>query len=431
MPQFVKSIFQRVFDVKKYLKNTSGIASKVIWALSAVCGLLSFFYYLSTGNSFVVSLGSSVIVLFLSMFAISVTIGALLGVVESVLHPERTYPPHKTSTPPKTHKPSIPAYTVLVSVPTSSSDPVCKISRSAFVSPTAKNLENICSYVVLDTETTGLDRKTDRIVEISLARYEDGAQVDLYTTLVDPQIPIPPAASRVNHITDADVAGAPTFAQVWPDVLHMMQGALIVGHNVTFDLDMIGYSMPDSAAPLDVQYLDTLTLSKKAFPGRDTYKLASLVKDLGISTTQTHRAGDDVALTSQLFDRCRAAICEAYRKELAARRAERERKKAEKEAAYSWSPLLNKNFVFTGEFDHEREKLEGFLDAVGANLRQDVNGKTDYLVVGDLKNLPLWAVERKYYKAQEKIKAGSNIQIITETEYLKVIRSTVAMAPAK
>lgn len=310
-------------------------------------------------------------------------------------------------------------------------DPVCKISRSAFVSPTAKNLESIRSYVVLDTETTGLDRKTDRIVEISLARYENGAQVDLYTTLIDPQIPIPLAASRVNHITDADVAGAPTFAQVWPDVLRMMQGALIVGHNVTFDLDMIGYSMPDSAAPLDVQYLDTLTLSKKAFPGRDTYKLASLVKDLGISATQTHRAGDDVALTSQLFDRCRAAICEAYRKELAARRAERERKKAEKETAYSWSPLLNKNFVFTGEFDHEREKLEGFLDAVGANLRQEVNGKTDYLVVGDLKNLPLWAVERKYYKAQEKIKAGSSIQIITETEYLKAIRSTVAMAPAK
>lgn len=310
-------------------------------------------------------------------------------------------------------------------------DPVCRISRRALSSPTAKNLESIHSYVVLDTETTGLDRKTDRIVEISLARYEDDAQVDLYTTLIDPQIPIPPAASRVNHITNADVAGAPTFAQAWPNVLRMMQGALIVGHNVTFDLDMIGYSMPDSAATLNVQYLDTLTLSKKAFPGRDTYKLSSLVKDLGISITQTHRAGDDVALTAQLFDRCRSAICEAYRKELAARRAERERKKAEREAAYSWSPLLNKNFVFTGDFEHEREKLEGFLDAVGANLRQDVNGKTDYLVVGDLKNLPLWAVERKYYKAQEKIKAGSNIQIITETEYLKAIRSTVAMAPAK
>ena len=327
MPGFVKSIFQRVFYVKKYLKNTSGIASKVIWALSAVCGLLSFFYYLSTGNSFFLSLVSSVVVLFLSMFAISFVVGAISGVVESALHPERTYPPHKTSTPPKTHKPSIPAYTVSVSVPASSSDPVCKISRRTISSPNAKNLESIHSYVVLDTETTGLDRKTDRIVEISLARYENGAQVDLYTTLVDPQIPIPPAASRVNHITDADVAGKPTFEQVWPDILRMMQGALIVGHNVTFDLDIIGYSMPDSAAPLDVQYLDTLTLSKKAFPGRDTYKLSSLVKDLGISATQTHRAGDDIVLTAQLFDRCRTAICEAYRKELAARRAERERKR--------------------------------------------------------------------------------------------------------
>ncbi len=100
MPRFVKSIFQRVFYVKKYLKNTSGIASKVIWSLSAVCGLLSFFYYLSTGNSFFLSLFSSVVVLFLSMFAISFVVGAISGVVESVLHPqnEHTTPKNPDST---------------------------------------------------------------------------------------------------------------------------------------------------------------------------------------------------------------------------------------------------------------------------------------------------------------------------------------------
>lgn len=86
--------------MKKYLKNTSGIASKVIWALSAVCGLLSFFYYLSTGNSFFLSLVSSVVVLFLSMFAISFVVGSISGVIESVLHPqnERTTPRNPDST---------------------------------------------------------------------------------------------------------------------------------------------------------------------------------------------------------------------------------------------------------------------------------------------------------------------------------------------
>ncbi|WP_298733524.1 exonuclease domain-containing protein [uncultured Subdoligranulum sp.] len=343
---------------------------------------------------------------------------------------------HKTTRPskndlPEDHSLPAPAYTSHTSIPSPSieSGAGCKILRSSFVSPTAKNLEGICSYVVLDTETTGLDRKNDRIVEISLARYENGVQTDHYATLVNPQIPIPPAASRVNHITDTDVATAPTFAQIWPDVCRMVQDVLIVGHNVTFDLDMIGYAIPDSAASLNVQYLDTLTLSKKAFPGRSTYKLANLVKDLGISSTQTHRADDDVVLTAQLFERCRFEIMDAYRKELEARRAAREQARAEKAARFGWSPMLNKNFVFTGDFQQNREKLESSLEKIGANLRDNVNGNTDYLVKGSLTNLPDWAVERKYSKAVTLSQNGKKVKIIDESEYISLLQQVLQMAP--
>lgn len=304
-----------------------------------------------------------------------------------------------------------------------------KITAKARPIQTVKDLASIRSYAVLDTETTGLSRRNDRIVEISLSLYENGVQTDHYATLVNPQIPIPPAASRVNHITDTDVATAPTFAQIWPDVCRMMQDVLIVGHNVTFDLDMIGYAIPDSAASLDVQYLDTLTLSKKAFPGRSTYKLANLVKDLGISSTQTHRADDDVVLTAQLFERCRFEIMDAYRKELEARRAAREQARAEKAARFGWSPMLNKNFVFTGDFQQNREKLESSLEKIGANLRDNVNGNTDYLVKGSLTNLPDWAVERKYSKAVTLSQNGKKVKIIDESEYISLLQQVLQMAP--
>lgn len=332
---------------------------------------------------------------------------------------------------PERHPLQAPAHTAYASTPSPrvESGAVCKILRSAFAAPTAKSLEDIHTYVVLDTETTGLDRKNDRIVEISLARYEDGVQTDHYATLVNPQIPIPPAASRVNHITDADVATAPAFTQIWPDVCRRMQDVLIIGHNVTFDLDMIGYAIPDSATSLCVQYLDTLSLSKKAFPGRDSYKLANLVKELGISSAQTHRADDDVLLTAQLFERCRSEIIDGYRKELAARRAAREQAKAEKAARFGWSPMFNKNFVFTGDFQQNREELELSIEKMGANLRDNVNGNTDYLVKGSLTNLPDWAVERKYGKAVTLVQNGKKVKIIDESEYISLLQQVLQMAP--
>lgn len=413
--------------MKKFTNKFSGKTSTVIWILASVCGILSFVYYLSTGTEIVIALISAAIILFLSMLLISVIAGAVIGVFESII-------PHQKSLG-STEQTASNAQTISYETKEYSSpykykvDPVCKIVRTAFSSPTAKNLESIRSYVVLDTETTGLSRKNDRIVEISLARYENGVQVDRYSTLVNPQIPISPAASRVNHITDSDVATAPTFSQIWPEVYRLMQGAIIVGHNVTFDLDMIGFAMPHSASSLTVQYLDTITLSKIVFPGRDSYKLVSLVKDLGFSNSQTHRAEDDVTLTTQLFEYCRSQIIEAYHKELTARRLARKNAKAEKEARFSWSSMLNKNFVFTGDFQQDRKILESSLEKVGANLRDEVNGNTDYLVKGSLANLPDWAVERKYKKALMLAQNGKKVKIIDEAEYKSLLHAALCTAP--
>lgn len=311
--------------------------------------------------------------------------------------------------------------------PVEPAGPSCKITYTAFGDTSAKRLESIHSYVVLDTETTGLDRKHDRIVEISLARYENGTQVEQYSSLVNPQMPIPADATRVNHITDADVAEAPVFAKIWPDVHRLLDGQLIIGHNVTYDLGMIGCNMPREAEDLDVVYLDTLTLARRAFKDQPSYSLASLVQSLGIANVQTHRAGEDVALTAQLFEMCRTEVIGAYRKELATRRAARERQKAERAEAYRWSPLLDHNFVFTGEFSHEREKLESLLETVGANKRDKVNGKTSYLVTGNLHNLPQWALERKYQKAKQLMQEGKNIKIISEEDYIKLLHDTLEL----
>jgi DNA polymerase III epsilon subunit-like protein len=86
--------------------------------------------------------------------------------------------------------------------------------------------------VYLDTETTGLDGRRDRIVEIAIV----GEQGDtLLNTLVNPGIPIPPAASRIHGITDSMVRSAPSFDTLWPRILQLLRGNRIVIYNAGFD----------------------------------------------------------------------------------------------------------------------------------------------------------------------------------------------------
>ena len=105
-------------------------------------------------------------------------------------------------------------------------------------------------------------------------------------------------------------------------------------------------------------------------------------------------------------------------------------KKSQKAAIakeFAWSPIFDKNFAFTGDFFLDRDYLEGLLKDVGANLREKVNTKTVYLVVGDISHLPEWAVARKLGKANELIAEGQNITKLTESEYIALIEQTRAL----
>ena len=92
--------------------------------------------------------------------------------------------------------------------------------------------------VYLDTETTGLDRD-DEIVEISIVDF-DGSL--LFSSLVKPSRPIPPDAQRIHHISNTDVASAPAWPILWPNVRSYMYGRTIAAYNTSYDLRMMQQS---------------------------------------------------------------------------------------------------------------------------------------------------------------------------------------------
>lgn len=291
------------------------------------------------------------------------------------------------------------------------------------------DLKKLHDYVVVDTETTGLSRQTDEMLEIAIITVAGDQIVEEYSTLIHPTIPIPAEASAVNGLTDADFVGAPYLADVLPEIRRRLDGKTIIGHNVTFDLGFIANALAAPEQPADLLYIDTLNLSRQCIRAK-THKLQTLATQLGLDPGQAHRALGDARTTFQLYQYCVRKL-NADADEERRLRAERRRiNQAAHDAEFAWSPLNNKNFAFSGDFLTDREHLEELVHTVGANKRDKVNSKTDYLVTGDLSNLPDWALARKSGKANDLIAAGQHITRLTESEYIALIQSTTALKPA-
>ena len=287
-------------------------------------------------------------------------------------------------------------------------------------------LRTLKDYVVVDTETTGLNRDTDQMIEIAIITVHDGAVTDEYRTFIKPTVPVSAGARAVNGITDAQLDAAPDLATVLPEIARRLQGQKIVGHNVTFDLAFIARALAVTDGIDTLYYLDTLPIARHSLYCK-SYRLQDLADSLGLDAGTGHRALDDARTTNQLLQYCIKKMVDddAKRKQEAAEK--RRLAKEKRTAAFAWSPLFDKNFVFTGDFLTDREKLQDLLKSVGANLRTEVNSRTVYLVVGDLSHLPDWALARKSGAADARIAKGQPITKLTEAEYINLIQQTLLL----
>ena len=162
-------------------------------------------------------------------------------------------------------------------------------------------------FVVLDTETTGLDPASERIVEIAILSYQDGAAVETYETLINPGKTMPPMASAVNGITDDMLIGQPSFFEVAEEIRRRIDGVLIVGYNIDFDLRFLSASFARHGQQVDLsKKLDVLAVARQALPYGvlPNHRLETLKRHFGI-TRGSHRAADDCLTTYDILLHCR------------------------------------------------------------------------------------------------------------------------------
>ena len=153
--------------------------------------------------------------------------------------------------------------------------------------------------VVLDTETTGLDPALARPIQIGALRLRQGVALEeeRFEALIDPGQPIPPETTAIHRLTDADVAGAPDFAAVAPELAAFLGKDPVIGHTIGFDLEILRRAHERAGlawvAPVA---LDVRALARLAAPDLARDDLDGLCAWLGV-------AGEGVGIASSYTTR--------------------------------------------------------------------------------------------------------------------------------
>ncbi len=161
------------------------------------------------------------------------------------------------------------------------------------------------TFVVFDTETTGLNPASDSIVQIAAVRLVNNRRVEgeVFDTLVDPGRPIPLSSTEVHGISDSMVIGAPDVTEALRQFHRFARGSVLIAHNAPFDMEFLRREEAAIGAAFDHPVLDTVLLSAVVFGQLDQHSLDALTARLGITIPEEarHTAIGDTVATADAF----------------------------------------------------------------------------------------------------------------------------------
>ena len=176
------------------------------------------------------------------------------------------------------------------------------------------------SYISIDLETTGLNPKLDRIIEIGAVKVLDGQIADTFETLVNPGRKLEERITELTGITDADLEDKPYIEDVLPELMQFMEmnGASsgdaptveagqsaqeipLLGHSILFDYSFLKKAAVDRKMKLEKWGVDTLKIARKYLPDLPHRSLGYLCNYYQIPH-KAHRALNDAEATHLLYD---------------------------------------------------------------------------------------------------------------------------------
>ena len=158
-------------------------------------------------------------------------------------------------------------------------------------------------FCCLDCETTGLDGKNDRIIEVAVVIFTFSEILSSYETLVNPECKINPLSIEIHHITDEMVKDKPKIQEVLPAILTSIGKNIIMGHGIKLDLMFLSESAKRHQIPCSLEsncFIDTLRMAR-LYGESPTNSLEKLRQHFNIAAEGAHRAMSDVIVNINVF----------------------------------------------------------------------------------------------------------------------------------
>lgn len=157
------------------------------------------------------------------------------------------------------------------------------------------------TYVAIDIETTGLNPKTDRIIEIAAIKIKDDEIVDSFQSLINPRKTLSDFIKKLTGIQEEDLQNAPDLQYVLLDFIEFCDGYCLLGHNIMFDYSFIKRNAVNLGFEFEKEGIDTLEIARKILPNLEKKSLSYLCEYFNIENKNHHRALDDAKAASSLY----------------------------------------------------------------------------------------------------------------------------------
>ncbi len=158
----------------------------------------------------------------------------------------------------------------------------------------------IRDYICLDVETTGLQAKLEKIIEIGAVKVRDLKVVDQFQVMINPGRVLEPRIIELTSITQEMVEEGEAITEVLPRFLEFCEDLPILGHNLLFDYGFLKRAAIDTGNKFEKKGLDTLKIARKYLPDLPSRSLGNLCQHYQIEHV-AHRALGDAIATHQLY----------------------------------------------------------------------------------------------------------------------------------
>lgn len=161
----------------------------------------------------------------------------------------------------------------------------------------------IKSFVAIDLETTGVDASEDKIIEIGAIKIIDGVEQGIFSSFVNPGMPVPARITDITGIDDKMLKDAPVIEDILDEVLDFIGDLPLLGHNIKFDYSFLKCAALSCGNTFEKDGIDTLRMARKLLPDLESKRLEHLCKHFEINPGKSHRAFDDARSAMQLYEK--------------------------------------------------------------------------------------------------------------------------------